>query len=103
MSGWRSRELIHGRSATSELTFHRGDDGAGCAEDVHGVEALVFADDDLQHSQQLPEAFMDGVVQAVVVALCGENVGFIVTGDQFCAELKLVEQQSQVDAKLGAA
>lgn len=55
------------------LTFDRGDDGAGRAEDVHGVEALVFADDDLQHPQQLPEALVDGVMQAVVVALCGEK------------------------------
>lgn len=87
----------------SDLTFDRGDDGAGRAEDVDGVEALVFADDDLQHSQQLPEAFVDGVMQAVVVALCRENVGLIATGDQLCAELKLAEQQSQVDANLGAA
>lgn len=84
----------------SELTFDRGDDGAGRAEDVHGVEALVFADDDLQHSQQLPEAFVDGVVQAVVVALCGgEKRGFNrATGGELCAEL-----ESQVDAKLGGA
>lgn len=87
----------------SELTFDRGDDCAGRAEDVHGVEALVFADDDLQHSQQLPEAFVDGVMQAVVVALYRENVGLIATGDQLCAELKLEEQQSQVDAQPGAA
>lgn len=84
------------------LTFDRGDDCAGRAEDVHGVEALVFADDDLQHSQKLPEAFVDGVMQAVVVALCGENVGLIATGDQLCAELKRVGQQSRVDAKAGA-
>lgn len=90
-------------NAPSELTFDRGDDCAGRAEDVHGVEALVFANDDLQHSQQLPEAFVDGVMQAVVVALYRENVGLIVTGDPLCAELRLVVQQSQVDAKPGAA
>lgn len=69
----RRRELVHGRSAPSELTFDRGDDGAGRAEDVHRVEALVFADDDLQHSQHLAEAFVDCVVQALVVVLCREN------------------------------
>lgn len=51
----------------SELTFDRGDDGSGRAEDVHRVEALVFADDGLQDAQQLPETLVDSVVEAVLV------------------------------------
>jgi len=49
------------------LTFDPRDDGASRAEDVHRVEALVFADDGLEDAQQLPEALVDGLVQAALV------------------------------------
>lgn len=51
------------------LTFDRGDDGPGCTEDVHRVEALVFADDGLQDSQHLPETFVYRLMEADLV-LC---------------------------------
>ena len=54
------------------LTFDPGDDDASRAEDVHGVEALVFADDGLQDAEQLAQALVDRLVEAVLV-LCREG------------------------------
>lgn len=56
-------------SWSSRLTFDRGDDSSSCTEDIHRVEALVFADDGLQDSQQLPQPLVDGLMEAVLV-LC---------------------------------
>lgn len=55
------------KSWSSRLTFDRGNDCSSCTEDVHRVQALVFVDDGLQDSQQLPKALVDHMVQAVLV------------------------------------
>ena len=49
------------------LTFDPGNDDASRAEDVHGVEALVFANDGLQDAEQLAQALVDRLVEAVLV------------------------------------
>lgn len=54
------------------LTFDCGDHRPGRAEDVHRVEPLVFADDGLQDSQQLPETLVDSLVETLLV-LCKDN------------------------------
>lgn len=52
---------------TAGPTFDRCDDGSSCAEDIHRVQALVFADNGLQDSQQLTQSLMDRVMKAVLV------------------------------------
>lgn len=54
------------------LTFDCGDHRPGRAEDVHRVEPLVFADDGLQDSQQLPETLVHSLVEAILV-LCKDT------------------------------
>lgn len=59
---------VFGREiSSSQLTFDRGNDSASCTQDVHRVEALVFADDELQDSQQLSKTLVRRLMEAVLV------------------------------------
>jgi len=53
--------------ALPQLTFDCGDDGPGCAEDVHRVQALVFVDNGPQNAQQLAESLVDRLMEAVLM------------------------------------
>lgn len=64
---------------SSQLTFDCGDDGSSFTEDVHRVEALVFADNGLQDSQQLPKTLMDRLMKAILVLCKVKKCNFIVT------------------------
>lgn len=70
-----SRSYVHTRlkeTWSCRLTFDCGDHRPGRAEDVHRVEPLVFADDGLQDSQQLPETLVHSLVEAFLV-LCKDT------------------------------